>query len=154
MRGHRRSQFVRLAKRSFRCTYIITCALKYPIRSLRVGAMPVSSKTESMLSANVADYNFSSTSDRQNVIRDVSKLLQHEQYDKPSYKNDVALVTLSEPIKMQGTPFLAAILPPVNSDVAPRTTATVAGWGRLKYGEPVPTLLSLKYFADEYFYDR
>ncbi|CAN7994971.1 unnamed protein product, partial [Ixodes pacificus] len=98
-------------------------------------------KTESMLSANVADYNFSSTSDRQNVIRNVSKLLQHEHYDKPSYKNDVALVTLSEPIEMQGTSFLAAILPPVNSDVTPGTTATVAGWGRLKYGGAKPDTL-------------
>ncbi|CAN7984456.1 unnamed protein product, partial [Ixodes hexagonus] len=98
-------------------------------------------KKASELSANVGDYNFSSTTDRENVIRDVSRGLQHEHYDKPSYRNDVALVTLSEPVKMRGTLLLAAILPPVNSDVMQGTTATVAGWGRLKYGGDRPDSL-------------
>ncbi|CAN7984454.1 unnamed protein product [Ixodes hexagonus] len=98
-------------------------------------------KNASMLSANVGDYNFSSTTDRENEIRKVSRALQHEHYDKPSYRSDVALVTLSEPIKMRGTSYLAAILPPLNSDVTPGTTATVAGWGRLKYGGAKPDSL-------------
>lgn len=98
-------------------------------------------KNLTMLSANVADYNFSTTTDRENVILGVSRLLQHEHYDKPSYRSDVALVTLSKPVNLQGTSFMAAILPPVNSDVTPGSTATVAGWGRIKYGGAKPDTL-------------
>lgn len=87
-----------------------------------------------MLSANVADYDFSRTDDAANAIRGVTSFIQHEEYDVPTYRNDIALVTLSEPVPLETGLVTSAILPPVNSDVTQGTIGRVIGWGRILYG--------------------
>lgn len=110
-------------------------------RHVLTAAHCLNNKTVLMLSANVADYDFSRTDDAANAIRGVTSFIQHEEYDVPTYRNDIALVTLSEPVPLETGLVTSAILPPVNSDVTQGTIGRVIGWGRILYGGEKPNIL-------------
>ncbi|KAL1424170.1 hypothetical protein MTO96_003665 [Rhipicephalus appendiculatus] len=67
-------------------------------RHLVTAAHCLKNKTASMLSVNVGDYNLSSSDDAQNIVRNVLSFIQHEEYVIATYDNDIALLTLEEPI--------------------------------------------------------
>lgn len=108
-------------------------------KHLVTAAHCLKNKTATMLSVNVGDYNLSSSDDAQNIVRNVLSFIQHEEYIIPTYDNDIALLTLVEPIPWESLTTVA--LPPVNSDLAQDTTVCVMGWGRLQYEGAKPTTL-------------
>lgn len=108
-------------------------------RHLVTAAHCLKNKTASMLSVNVGDYNLSSSDDAQNVVRNVLRFIQHEEYVISTYDNDIAVLTLVEPVPWES--LTTVVLPPVNSDLAQDTTVCVMGWGRLQYEGAKPTTL-------------
>lgn len=98
-------------------------------------------KPVKILSMNIGDYNLATTDDTVNYIRAVSAFKQHEAYDVPTYRNDIAVIYLNESVPLGENDLETAVLPPLNSDVTPGTVARVVGWGRMRYGGPKSTLL-------------
>ncbi|KAK8772420.1 hypothetical protein V5799_024335, partial [Amblyomma americanum] len=108
-------------------------------RHLVTAAHCLKNKTASMLSVNVGDYNLSATDDANNIVRNLLSFLQHENYIIPTYDNDIAVLTLIDPVPWES--LTTVVLPPVNSDLAQDTTVCVMGWGRLQYEGAKPTTL-------------
>ncbi|TMW54689.1 hypothetical protein DOY81_000220, partial [Sarcophaga bullata] len=73
------------------------------------------------------------------VTKNVKRVIVHRQYDPATFENDIALLELESPVQFD-THIVPICMP---SDVADFTgrMATVTGWGRLKYGGGVPSVL-------------
>ncbi|KAI8127455.1 Serine proteinase stubble [Lucilia cuprina] len=73
------------------------------------------------------------------VTKNVKRVIVHRQYDPATFENDIALLELESPVTFD-THIVPICMP---SDVADFTgrMATVTGWGRLKYGGGVPSVL-------------
>ncbi|KAL1497555.1 hypothetical protein ABEB36_008496 [Hypothenemus hampei] len=76
---------------------------------------------------------------RKPVSRNVKRVIVHRKYDAATFENDLALLELESPVKFDAH-IIPICLPPDNSDYTKRM-ATVTGWGRLKYGGGVPSVL-------------
>ncbi|XP_064462672.1 venom protease-like [Ornithodoros turicata] len=110
-------------------------------RHVLTAAHCLNKKSPKILSVNIGDYNFASSHDTENHVRAVPTFRQHEEYDVPSYRNDIAIVYLNESVSLLQNSLETAILPPLNSDITPGTVARVVGWGRLRYGGPKSSIL-------------
>ncbi|XP_065368071.1 serine protease filzig [Calliphora vicina] len=73
------------------------------------------------------------------VTKNVKRVIVHRQYDPATFENDIALLELESPVTFD-THIVPICMP---SDIADFTgrMATVTGWGRLKYGGGVPSVL-------------
>lgn len=62
-------------------------------------------------------------------LRQIDKIIVHEQYDSASYSHDIALIRTKTPMnfKRSGGYVNSICLPQTNKD--PTGWATVAGWG-------------------------
>ncbi|XP_066262592.1 serine protease filzig isoform X2 [Euwallacea similis] len=76
---------------------------------------------------------------RKPISRNVKRVIVHRKYDAATFENDLALLELENPVKFDAH-IIPVCLPPDNSDYTKRM-ATVTGWGRLKYGGGVPSVL-------------
>ncbi|XP_050315720.1 serine protease filzig isoform X2 [Anthonomus grandis grandis] len=76
---------------------------------------------------------------RKPVSRNVKRVIVHRKYDPATFENDLALLELESPVKFDAH-IIPICLPPDNMDYTKRM-ATVTGWGRLKYGGGVPSVL-------------
>ncbi|EDW79818.2 uncharacterized protein Dwil_GK17817 [Drosophila willistoni] len=73
------------------------------------------------------------------VTKNVKRVIVHRQYDPATFENDLALLEMDSPVQFD-THIVPICMP---NDVADFTgrMATVTGWGRLKYGGGVPSVL-------------
>lgn len=96
---------------------------------------------------------------KRSVTKNVKRVIVHRQYDAATFENDLAILELESPIhydthigktlyimdflSTKNQKFLFSVpicMPPDNADFTGRM-ATVTGWGRLKYGGGVPSVL-------------
>uniref|UniRef100_A0AAR5QD55 Peptidase S1 domain-containing protein n=1 Tax=Dendroctonus ponderosae TaxID=77166 RepID=A0AAR5QD55_DENPD len=76
---------------------------------------------------------------RKPISRNVKRVIVHRKYDAATFENDLALLELESPVKFDAH-IIPICLPPDNADYT-KQMATVTGWGRLKYGGGVPSVL-------------
>uniref|UniRef100_A0A1I8PL66 Peptidase S1 domain-containing protein n=1 Tax=Stomoxys calcitrans TaxID=35570 RepID=A0A1I8PL66_STOCA len=73
------------------------------------------------------------------VTKNVKRVIVHRQYDPATFENDIALLELESPVQFD-THIVPICMPSDTADFTGRM-ATVTGWGRLKYGGGVPSVL-------------
>uniref|UniRef100_W8AY49 Serine proteinase stubble n=1 Tax=Ceratitis capitata TaxID=7213 RepID=W8AY49_CERCA len=73
------------------------------------------------------------------VTKNVKRVIVHRQYDPATFENDLALLELESPVQFD-THIVPICMPNDQADFTGRM-ATVTGWGRLKYGGGVPSVL-------------
>uniref|UniRef100_A0A0K8V718 Serine proteinase stubble n=1 Tax=Bactrocera latifrons TaxID=174628 RepID=A0A0K8V718_BACLA len=73
------------------------------------------------------------------VTKNVKRVIVHRQYDPATFENDLALLELESPVQFD-THIVPICMPNDLADFTGRM-ATVTGWGRLKYGGGVPSVL-------------
>ncbi|XP_022220180.2 transmembrane protease serine 9 [Drosophila obscura] len=95
------------------------------------------------LTAHLGDYNIRTDFEVQHVARRIKRLVRHKGFEFSTLHNDVAILTLSEPV-----PFTHEIQPiclPTSPSQQSRSysgqVATVAGWGSLRENGPQPSIL-------------
>ncbi|KAJ6642884.1 Serine protease filzig, partial [Pseudolycoriella hygida] len=76
---------------------------------------------------------------KRSVTKNVKRVVVHREYDAATFENDLALLELESPIHYD-THIVPICMPPNSADFTGRM-ATVTGWGRLKYGGGVPSVL-------------
>ncbi|XP_045782272.1 serine protease filzig [Maniola jurtina] len=76
---------------------------------------------------------------RRPVSKNVRRVIVHRQYDAATFENDLALLELDTPVQFDAH-IVPICMPPDEADFTGRF-ATVTGWGRLKYGGGVPSVL-------------
>ncbi|XP_017470449.1 PREDICTED: uncharacterized protein LOC108362105 isoform X1 [Rhagoletis zephyria] len=73
------------------------------------------------------------------VTKNVKRVIVHRQYDPATFENDLALLELESTVQFD-THIVPICMPNDHADFTGRM-ATVTGWGRLKYGGGVPSVL-------------
>ncbi|XP_031831789.1 proclotting enzyme [Nomia melanderi] len=91
------------------------------------------------LTVRLGDYNIKTHTEIRHIERRVKRVVRHRGFNLRTLYNDVALLTLSEPV-----PFTEQIRPiclPSGSQLYSGKTATVIGWGSLRESGPQPAIL-------------
>ncbi|EDW01783.1 GH20266 [Drosophila grimshawi] len=73
------------------------------------------------------------------TTKNVKRVIVHRQYDPATFENDLALLEMDSPVQFD-THIVPICMPNDQADFTGRM-ATVTGWGRLKYGGGVPSVL-------------
>ncbi|KAF2904864.1 hypothetical protein ILUMI_01311, partial [Ignelater luminosus] len=76
---------------------------------------------------------------KRSLSRNVKRVVVHRQYDAATFENDLALLELEHPVQFDEH-IVPICLPREGEDFTGRM-ATVTGWGRLKYGGGIPSIL-------------
>nr|CAD7445846.1 unnamed protein product [Timema bartmani] len=76
---------------------------------------------------------------KRSITKNVKRVIVHRHYDAATFANDLALLELESPVSFD-THIVPICMPKDNEDFTGRM-ATVTGWGRLKYGGGVPSVL-------------
>ncbi|CAO1413529.1 unnamed protein product [Diamesa hyperborea] len=76
---------------------------------------------------------------KRSVSKNVKRVIVHRQYDAATFENDLAILELESPVHYDSH-IVPICMPPDSSDFIGKV-ATVSGWGRLKYGGGVPSVL-------------
>ncbi|KAK5647141.1 hypothetical protein RI129_002033 [Pyrocoelia pectoralis] len=76
---------------------------------------------------------------KRSLSRNVKRVIVHRNYDPVTFENDLALLELEHPVLFDEH-IVPICLPRDGEDFTGRM-ATVTGWGRLKYGGGVPSIL-------------
>ncbi|XP_012250657.2 trypsin-1-like [Athalia rosae] len=85
----------------------------------------------------LGDYDQHVTTDGIAIMRAVSAIIRHRNFDTNSYNHDVALLKLRRPVKFSKT-IRPICLPQSGSDPAGKQ-GTVVGWGRTSEGGTLPS---------------
>ncbi|CAK9808311.1 Proclotting enzyme [Anthophora plagiata] len=91
------------------------------------------------LTVRLGDYNIKTNTEIRHVERRVRRVVRHRGFNARTLYNDVALLTLNEPV-----PFTEQIRPiclPSGSQLYSGKVATVIGWGSLRESGPQPAIL-------------
>uniref|UniRef100_A0AAG5DA17 Phenoloxidase-activating factor 2 n=1 Tax=Anopheles atroparvus TaxID=41427 RepID=A0AAG5DA17_ANOAO len=101
----------------------------------------MSSYDVARLSVKLGDHNIRSNTEVQHVERRVKRLVRHRGFDSRTLYNDVAVLTMDQPV-----PFTKQVRPiclPAadNARAYNGLTATVIGWGSLRENGPQPAIL-------------
>ncbi|XP_029046484.2 proclotting enzyme-like isoform X2 [Osmia bicornis bicornis] len=91
------------------------------------------------LTVRLGDYNIKTNTEIRHVERRVKRVVRHRGFNGRTLYNDVALLTLNEPV-----PFTDQIRPiclPSGSQLYSGKVATVIGWGSLRESGPQPAIL-------------
>ncbi|XP_025829098.1 serine proteinase stubble [Agrilus planipennis] len=92
------------------------------------------------LVAVFGDHDISGDKEKKRAItRNVKRVIVHREYDPLTFENDLALLELENPVAFDEH-IIPICLPKEGTDFTGRV-ATVTGWGRLKYGGAVPSIL-------------
>jgi len=92
------------------------------------------------LVAVFGEYDISGELESQrSVSKTVRRVIVHRQYDAATFENDIALLELESPVAFDS--HIVPICMPKDEDDFTGRMATVTGWGRLKYGGGVPSVL-------------
>uniref|UniRef100_A0A1A9ZGU9 Peptidase S1 domain-containing protein n=1 Tax=Glossina pallidipes TaxID=7398 RepID=A0A1A9ZGU9_GLOPL len=73
------------------------------------------------------------------ITKNVKRVIVHRQYDPATFENDIALLELDNAVQYDSH-IVPICMPSDKADFTGRM-ATVTGWGRLKYGGGVPSVL-------------
>ncbi|CAO1389570.1 unnamed protein product [Diamesa serratosioi] len=76
---------------------------------------------------------------KRSVSKNVKRVVVHRQYDAATFENDLAILELESPVHYDS--HIVPICMPADSSEFTGKVATVSGWGRLKYGGGVPSVL-------------
>ncbi|KAL1132595.1 hypothetical protein AAG570_010547 [Ranatra chinensis] len=76
---------------------------------------------------------------KRSVTKPVRRVIVHRYYDAGTFENDIALLELESPVQFDE--HIVPICMPKDDDDFTGKMATVTGWGRLKYGGGVPSVL-------------
>ncbi|KAL7036248.1 hypothetical protein ACKWTF_008762 [Chironomus riparius] len=76
---------------------------------------------------------------KRSVTKNVKRVIVHRQYDAATFENDLAILELESPVRYDSH-IVPVCMPPDGTDYTGKV-ATVSGWGRLKYGGGVPSVL-------------
>ncbi|XP_076309313.1 serine proteinase stubble-like [Tachypleus tridentatus] len=88
----------------------------------------------------MGEHDFSSVMEPYSFVeRGVRRKVVHPSYNFFTYENDLALVELEAPVKYR--PHIAPICLPSNEDFLIGRNASITGWGRLKEGGVLPSIL-------------
>ncbi|XP_076764986.1 proclotting enzyme [Xylocopa sonorina] len=91
------------------------------------------------LTVRLGDYNIKTNTEVRHIERRVKRVVRHRGFNARTLYNDIALLTLSEPV-----PFTQQVRPiclPGGSQLYPGSMATVIGWGSLRESGPQPAIL-------------
>ncbi|KOX77111.1 Serine proteinase stubble [Melipona quadrifasciata] len=91
------------------------------------------------LTVRLGDYNIKTNTEITHIERRVRRVVRHRGFNSRTLYNDIALLTLSEPV-----PFTQQIRPiclPSGSQLYAGKTGTVIGWGSLRESGPQPAIL-------------
>ncbi|KAK9307306.1 hypothetical protein QLX08_002321 [Tetragonisca angustula] len=91
------------------------------------------------LTVRLGDYNIKTNTEITHIERRVRRVVRHRGFNSRTLYNDIALLTLSEPV-----PFTQQIRPiclPSGSQLYAGRTGTVIGWGSLRESGPQPAVL-------------
>ncbi|KAL2729018.1 serine proteinase stubble-like [Vespula squamosa] len=91
------------------------------------------------LTVRLGDYNIKTNSEIRHVERRVKRVVRHRGFNSRTLYNDVAILTLSEPVEF--TEEIRPICLPSGSKLYVGMTATVIGWGSLRESGPQPAIL-------------
>ncbi|KYM97521.1 PREDICTED: proclotting enzyme-like [Cyphomyrmex costatus] len=87
----------------------------------------------------LGDYNIRTNTEIRHIERRVKRVVRHRGFNSRTLYNDVALLTLSEPVEF--TEQIRPICLPSGSQLYSGKTATVIGWGSLRESGPQPAVL-------------
>ncbi|CAH1731777.1 unnamed protein product [Aphis gossypii] len=76
---------------------------------------------------------------KRSISKNVKRVIVHRQYDAATFENDIALLELESPVNYDQ--HIVPICMPDDEDDFTGRMAVVTGWGRLKYGGGVPSIL-------------
>ncbi|XP_072756072.1 uncharacterized protein [Anoplolepis gracilipes] len=91
------------------------------------------------LTVRLGDYNIKTNNEIRHIERRVKRVVRHRGFNSRTLYNDVALLTLSEPVEF--TEQIRPICLPSGSQLYQGKTATVIGWGSLRESGPQPAIL-------------
>ncbi|XP_065339907.1 serine protease filzig-like isoform X3 [Cloeon dipterum] len=92
------------------------------------------------LVAVFGEYDLSSELEsRRAIVKNVKRVIIHRSYEPATFENDIALLELESSVTFDEH-IVPICLPDDNEEFVGRM-ATVSGWGRLKYGGGVPSVL-------------
>ncbi|XP_071643203.1 serine proteinase stubble isoform X2 [Temnothorax longispinosus] len=91
------------------------------------------------LTVRLGDYNIKTNTEIRHIERRVKRVVRHRGFNSRTLYNDVALLTLSEPVEF--TEQIRPICLPSGSQLYSGKTATVIGWGSLRESGPQPAIL-------------
>ncbi|XP_076659442.1 uncharacterized protein LOC143362846 [Halictus rubicundus] len=91
------------------------------------------------LTVRLGDHNIKTNTEIVHIERRVKRVVRHRGFNVRTLYNDVALLTLSEPV--QFSEQIRPICLPSGSQLYSGTTATVIGWGSLRESGPQPAVL-------------
>ncbi|XP_026471296.1 trypsin-1-like, partial [Ctenocephalides felis] len=87
----------------------------------------------------LGDHDQFSTTETQAIMRAVSAIIRHRNFDANSYNHDIALLRLRKPVTF-GKTIRPVCLPRTYSDPAGKE-GTVVGWGRTSEGGTLPGIV-------------
>ncbi|XP_076667519.1 serine proteinase stubble isoform X2 [Andrena cerasifolii] len=91
------------------------------------------------LTVRLGDHNINTNTEIRHIERRVKRVVRHRAFNLRTLYNDIALLTLSEPV-----PFTEQVRPiclPSGSQLYAGKIATVIGWGSLRESGPQPAIL-------------
>ncbi|KAG8038671.1 hypothetical protein G9C98_000226 [Cotesia typhae] len=91
------------------------------------------------LTVRLGDYNIKTSTEIRHVERRVRRVVRHKGFDARTLYNDVALLTLNEPVEF--SELIRPICLPTGSQLYNNKVATVIGWGSLRESGPQPAVL-------------
>ncbi|XP_012530794.1 proclotting enzyme [Monomorium pharaonis] len=91
------------------------------------------------LTVRLGDYNIKTNNEIRHIERRVKRVVRHRGFNSRTLYNDVALLTLNEPVEF--TEQIRPICLPSGSQLYAGKTATVIGWGSLRESGPQPAIL-------------
>ncbi|XP_057334005.1 transmembrane protease serine 11B-like [Microplitis mediator] len=91
------------------------------------------------LTVRLGDYNIKTNTEIRHVERRVKRVVRHKGFDARTLYNDVALLTLNEPVEF--SELIRPICLPTGSQLYNGKVATVIGWGSLRESGPQPAVL-------------
>ncbi|XP_014238744.2 proclotting enzyme-like [Trichogramma pretiosum] len=88
------------------------------------------------LTVRLGDYDIKTPNEVRHVERRVQRVVRHRGFDMRTLYNDVALLTLNEPVQFSET--IRPVCLPSGANLYSGKRATVIGWGSLREGGPAP----------------
>ena len=82
------------------------------------------------LTVRLGDYNIKTPTEVRHIERRVKRVVRHKNFNSRTLYNDVAILTLSEPVEF--TEQIRPICLPTGSQLYSNQDATVIGWGSLR----------------------
>ncbi|KAK3864809.1 hypothetical protein Pcinc_029525 [Petrolisthes cinctipes] len=87
----------------------------------------------------VGEHNFNRTDESLHVNHRVSRFLVHPEFQNRNFNNDIALLTLAQPVRYGQ--YVRPICLPQEEELLENKMATVAGWGAVQYNGPISAIL-------------